>query len=102
MKTTVTARHCEVPEDLKSRASTLLERLSKLAHRPVRGEVLFDDDHNRKIVELILHLPRGHTRVASAEADDFLTALDRAGDKLKHQLGKDDPGSTNGRRKKPE
>jgi len=99
MNTTVTARHCEIPEDLRTRATTVMEKVSKLAHRPVRAEVLFDNDHNRKIVELILHLPRGQTRVASAEADDFLTALDRAGDKLKHQLGKNDP-VRNGRRKK--
>src|SRR5882762_5461796 len=99
MNTTVTARHCEIPEDLRTRATTVIQRVSKLAHRPVRAEVLFDNDHNRKIVELILHLPRGQIRIASAEADDFLTALDRAGDKLKHQLGKNDPAS-NGRRKK--
>jgi len=99
MNTTITQRHCEIPEDLKDRATSLVERVSKLAHRPVSAEVVFDDDHNSKIVELILHLPRGQTRVASAEAVDFLTALDRAGDKLKHQLGKDD-GGANGRRKK--
>jgi len=99
MNTTVTARHCEIAEELRTRATTMMERVSKLAHRPVRAEVVFDNDHNRKIVELMLHLPRGQVRIASAEADDFLTALDRAGDKLRHQLGKDDPAS-NGRRKK--
>jgi len=40
-------------------------------------------------VELILHLPRSRTHVASAEAADFQTALDRAMEKLKHQLDKD-------------
>ena len=91
MKTTITARHCDLTEDMRARATTIIERLGKLAYRPQSAEVLFDDDHKKKVVELILHLPRGHTRVASAEAGDFVTALDRAADKLKHQLGKDDP-----------
>lgn len=90
MKTTITARHCEIPDDLRERARTLVERLARVAHRPQSAEVLFDEDHQRRLVELILHLPRGQYRVASAEAGDFLTALDRAADKLKHQLGKDD------------
>ena len=89
MRTTITARHCEIPDDLRQRASDLIGRAAKLAHRPQRAEVIFDDDHQRKVVELLLHLPRGQTRVASAEASDFQTALDRALDKLKHQLDKD-------------
>ncbi|MBI4501295.1 MAG: ribosome-associated translation inhibitor RaiA [Gemmatimonadetes bacterium] len=89
MKTRITARHCEIAPDLRERANALMERVSKLSHRPQRGQVIFDDDHQRKVVELILHLPRAQTRVASAEAADFQTALDRAAEKLKRQLVKD-------------
>jgi len=89
MNTTVTARHCEIAEDVRRRATELIDRLARLAHRPQRAEVVFNDDHQRKVVELIMHLPRGHTRVASAEASDFQGALDLAVDKLRHQLEKD-------------
>ena len=89
MKTMITARHCEIARELRERARTLMERIGKLSHRPHRGDVIFDDDHQRKVVELMLHLPRGQTRVASAEAADFQTALDRAMGKLKRQLVKD-------------
>ena len=88
MRTAITARHCEIPADLRERAAGLMDRLAKLAHRPQKAEIIFDDDHQRKVVELLLRLPRGQTRVASAETSDFHTALDRAAEKLKHQLDK--------------
>ncbi len=91
METTVTARHCDIPEALREQAVVVIQRVAKLARRPQRGQVVFDVDHQQKMVELKLHLPRGTTRVATAEADDFHTALDRAADKLRHQLEKTHP-----------
>lgn len=86
MKMLVTARHCEIPEDLRERAVALIEREARKVSRPKRAEVVFDDDHQCKIVEIQLHLARGHARVCTAEADDFRTALDRAVGKLRNQL----------------
>lgn len=88
MQTTVTARHCEIPDALREQARLVLERVVKAAHRPQRAHVVFDVDHQKRVVELKLHLPRGTTRIATAEAADFRTALDRAADKLRHQLEK--------------
>jgi len=89
MHTTVTARHCEISDDLRSRATSVIDRLAKVAHRPHSAEVIFDADHGTKVVELKFVLVRGQVRVASAEADDFRTALDRAADKMRTQLDKD-------------
>ena len=88
MKMIVTARHCEIPDDLRERARELLEKAARRATRPHRAEVVFDDDHQRKVVELQLYLPRNQVCVATAEAADFRTALDRAVDKLSNQLDK--------------
>jgi len=88
METTVTARHCDIPDALREQAVAVIERLAKAAHRPQRGQVVFNLDHQTKTVELKLKLPRGVTRIATAEAGDFRTALDRAADKLRHQLEK--------------
>lgn len=85
MQTIITARHCEIPDALRARAEEVVEKLGRVAHRPQRAEVVFDDDHQRKVVELLIHLPQGQTLVASAEATDFRTALDRAAEKLRHQ-----------------
>ena len=101
MKTTITARHCEISDALKSRAGVLIERVSKRAKRPQRAQVTFDSDNRRKLVEVILHLPRGQTRVASAEGDDFLTVLERAVAKLKHQVARDGTDITRRRGKTP-
>ena len=51
-------------------------------------EIVFDDDHQRRVVELKMWLPPGQTLVATAEATDFRTALDRAAEKLRSQLEK--------------
>ena len=88
MKVLVTARHCEIDDKLRQRAIELVRKAAKLATRPHRAEVVFDDDHQRKIVEFQLYLSRGHTYVSSAEASSFLTAMDRAAGKLRNQLDK--------------
>ncbi|HLB36259.1 MAG TPA: ribosome-associated translation inhibitor RaiA [Gemmatimonadales bacterium] len=88
MQVTVTARHCEIPDPLREQARLVMARIMKAAHRPQRARVVFDVDHQQKVVEIKLHLPRGVTRIATAEATDFRTALDRAAEKLRRQLEK--------------
>ncbi len=88
MKIMVTARHCDIDDGLRDRAVDLITRIAKLASRPHRAEVVFDDDHNSNVVEFQLYLPRRHVHVSTAEAADFRTALDRAADKLRNQLDK--------------
>jgi len=67
----------------------VVEKTIKVASRPQRAEVIFDADHGDKVVELKLYLPRGQVKVASAEATDFRTALDRAADKIRSQVVKE-------------
>ena len=56
MQTTVTARHCEISEALRSRAVTVVERLGSLAPRPIESTVVFDADGLQQIAEIRLHL----------------------------------------------
>ena len=88
MRTTVTARHCEIPDELRQQAEDQMAKVARAAHRPQRAEVVFDADHGKKLVELHLFLPRSAVKVATAEADDFRTALDSAVAKLRNQLSK--------------
>ncbi len=86
MQLTITSRHEEVPEALRTRAEVVVHRLARFAHRPTRAQVEFNLDHHRATAELRLHAARGTVHVASAEAGDHRTALDRAAAKLRRQL----------------
>ena len=88
MRTTITARHCDVAPDLRGRARALLERVGKLAARPHDGRVIFAEDHGEAVVEVRLHTARGKVYVGKALADDHRTALDHAMARVRRQLDK--------------
>jgi ribosomal subunit interface protein len=88
MQTTITARHCEIPEALRERALAVVERLGSIATRPIEATVVFDVEGPRQTAELRLHVSRGEVLVAKGEAEEHRTALDRAEDKLRKQLEK--------------
>ena len=88
METTITARHGEIPEALRTRVARLVERLARLATRPTAAHVTFDLEHQRATAELRLVAARGVVHVASAAAADHRTALDRVAAKLRRQLDK--------------
>ena len=101
MQTTITARHCEITDALRERARTVVERLGELARRPIETAVVFDTDGGRSTAELRLYVARGEPLVASGEADDHRTALDRAEEKLRRQLDKASPRSRRPRDAQP-
>jgi ribosomal subunit interface protein len=86
MRTTITARHCEISDPLRDRAITVVERLGSLASRAMEMTVVFDTEGIQQTVELRLHLGAGDILVASAEGADHRTALDRAEEKLRRQV----------------
>ncbi|HEV8401267.1 MAG TPA: HPF/RaiA family ribosome-associated protein [Gemmatimonadales bacterium] len=88
MRITITARHCEIPDELRARARTLVERLAKIAARPHDAQVIFADDHGVAAVELRLHTARSKVYVAKAQADDHRSALDSAAQRVRRQLDK--------------
>lgn len=88
MEIIITARHGEVPEALRLRAEHVVARLARLAHRPVSANVTFDLEHQRAAAELRLTAARGVVYVATGEAADHRTALDRVASKLRRQLDK--------------
>ncbi|PYP59261.1 MAG: hypothetical protein DMD44_05170 [Gemmatimonadetes bacterium] len=88
MRITITARHCELPPELRARARTLLERLARVAPRPHDARVVFDADHGRPTVEVRLHAARGAVHVGTARGTDQSSALNLAVAKVRRQLDK--------------
>jgi ribosomal subunit interface protein len=88
MRTVITALHCEIPEALKERAEAIGDRLGHLAPRGHECVIVFDVEGDNSTAEVRLHIPRGKLLVARGEDGDHRTALDRAEEKLRHQLEK--------------
>ncbi len=88
MRITITARHCEIADELRVRARTLLARLERIAPRPHDGRILFIADHGRPTAEVRLHVARGAVLVGTARAADHRSALDLAIAKVRRQLDK--------------
>ena len=88
MRTTISARHCEISEELRQRAEAVLQRLMALVNRPVDGTVVFDVAAQLSTVEIRIHSSAGELFVASGEEKDHRSALDRAEDKVKRQVDK--------------
>jgi ribosomal subunit interface protein len=88
MRITITARHCEIPEELRARARARLEHLARIAPRPHEGRVVFVADNGRPTVEVRLHAARGAVHVGTARGADHRTALDLAVAKVRRQLDK--------------
>jgi ribosomal subunit interface protein len=87
MQMTITARHCDISEDLRQRAAVVLNRLADHVPRAVDGAVVFDNSPTAQ-AEIRLHGGRGEVFVATGEDRDHRSALDRAEEKVKRQLEK--------------
>lgn len=88
MQTTITARHSDIPEGLRQRAITVVERLGKVTPRPMDMTVLFDSNGLKQVAELRLHVASGEVLVAKGDGADHRTALDRAEEKLRRQVAR--------------
>jgi ribosomal subunit interface protein len=101
MQTTITVRHCEIPDALRERAITVVERLGSLAPRPIETTVVFATDGTDQTVELRLHVAHGEVLVARGEGPDHRTALDRAEEKLRRQVQRASDRPRRGRAPQP-
>ena len=86
LATTITARHCEIPTELRARADEICRRLGAQTRRPLEASVTFDVDGPARVAEIKLHNARGEVFVSKADAKDHRSALDRAEAKLSRQL----------------
>jgi ribosomal subunit interface protein len=88
MTTSITARHCEISDELRQRAEAVLTRLSAMLASPVDGTVVFDVAPAASTAEIRLRGGKGESLNATGEDRDHRSALDRAEEKIRRQLDK--------------
>ena len=86
MRITITARHTEIDDELRTHAKELVEKVAKLVRRPHHANVTLTEDHGEAAVEIEIHVPRGRVHIAKSQAPDHRSALDLAIARVKRQL----------------
>jgi ribosomal subunit interface protein len=82
MQIRIAARHCDVPDVVRTRAEEQLEKLTKYEPRLVNAEVTFEVEKHLKKVEAVLSVERGEPVVAGGEGTEFREAVDLMADRL--------------------
>jgi ribosomal subunit interface protein len=86
MRTTITARHIEIPASLRTRTEQVMARLGHLSPHALESTVVFDEDGGACTAEVRLHVRRWQILVGHGDGADHRAALDRAEDKVRRQL----------------
>ena len=91
MEVAVTARNCEISERYRLHVAEKLERLEKFDHRIIRVHVEVCAELNPRQSQQALHVEltvysRGPVLRAEGRAEDKMSALDIALDKLEEQM----------------
>ena len=97
LATTITARHCEIPAELRARADEVCRRLGAQMRSPLEASVTFDVDGQIRTAEIRLHNAKGDLFVATGDGKDHRSALDRAEEKLRRQIERRHTGSRRSR-----
>lgn len=86
MLITVTGRHVEVSNDVRSYIQEKLSRLPRFYNRVHAAEVVLGHESDQFTAEVILRADNKHTFVASETGPDTFMLVDLIVDKLERQL----------------
>ncbi|MCF7805634.1 MAG: ribosome-associated translation inhibitor RaiA [Candidatus Marinimicrobia bacterium] len=87
MQLELTVRHFELSDNYKEYALQEVENLSQYWDRIVDGQIVFDQEGNDYMVEVILRVS-GKTLAVSAQQGDVMKAIDDAVNKMRRRLKK--------------
>ncbi len=99
MRVTVTARHCEVTDELRDRAAVVVERLGQMTPFGQEATIVYDVAPLGRAAELRIHLSGGQVLVARGEGEDHRSALDQAEARMRRQLERPAARPGRGRRR---
>ena len=86
MRVQITARHCNVPDALLSRAEEQIQKLSRYDPRVGSADVTFTEEKRSRTAEVVLHIDGAEPIVARAEEREFRSALDKTIDRVTRML----------------
>ena len=86
MNVTITARHCEIPQSLRTATERRIERLTRYNPRLAEAEVTYDRARVSHECEIRLAIVGEPPLVARATGQNFRVALDRGLDRASRQL----------------
>ncbi|HEX2897332.1 MAG TPA: ribosome-associated translation inhibitor RaiA [candidate division Zixibacteria bacterium] len=87
MLKTITARHFELSEEMKSKAEAEIEGLKRFFNNIISAELILDSEKHRKKAELKVRV-YNQTLAATADTDDIYSSIDSVVEKIKGQLKK--------------
>jgi len=87
MQLELTVRHFDLSDNYKEYAIQEVENLTQYWDRIVDGQIVFDQEGNDYMVEVILRVS-GKTLAASDTSDDIMKAIDSAVNKMRRRLKK--------------
>jgi ribosomal subunit interface protein len=82
----IAARHCDIPDSVRTRTEEQIPRLTKYDPRVSKAEVVFGEEKHIRKVEVILSVHGGEPVVARAEGGEFRSALDKVLERLSRIL----------------
>ncbi len=82
MRIQITARHCDIGQDVRERAEELIERVKRFDPGLSSAEVILTEEGRQFRAEGILHIDGKDHVVAQGDADDLMAALDLMYDRL--------------------
>ena len=102
MEVRITGRHVDTPDEVRDYAHEKLSPIGKFNRHARSLEVVLDEDHLSKTVEVIAHLQRGAPVVVHSKHEDVRAAIDLAHDKLEKVLRRHKERIEDRRRDRPE
>ncbi len=95
MRVQIAARHCDIPDSVRTRAEEQVLRLAKYDPRVSTADVVFEEERVVRRVEVVLGVHGGEPIIARGEDAEFLTALDKVIQRLARRLKRQRDRKTN-------
>lgn len=87
MQTTITARHFDLTDEMRTQAEGEIEGLTRYFENIISAELVLDIERHRRIAEIRVRV-YNNTLTATGDTDDLYNSINMAVDRMKTQLKK--------------